>query len=189
MKALHRAADTAMALCLAVMALAVFINVVLRYGFGSGIAVSEELSRLLFVWLVFIGAAAAYPRGEHMAFTSLWSVRTGHRAARAGAAGLRLVGLGCVAAGGGGFGQPLGGDGLPERTAAFAGVVVRDVHRRVCSHRAVQQRAAAVTPRWRHRMSSEATAFVVFIVGLLGLMGLGLNMGSWPCPFSCWPVS
>jgi TRAP-type transport system small permease protein len=74
MKALHRAADTAMALCLAVMALAVFINVVLRYGFGSGIAVSEELSRLLFVWLVFIGAAAAYPRGEHMAFTSLWSV-------------------------------------------------------------------------------------------------------------------
>ena len=32
---------------------------------------SEELSRLLFVWMVFIGAAAAYPRGEHMAFTSL----------------------------------------------------------------------------------------------------------------------
>lgn len=66
-------ADTAMAVCLAVMALAVFINVVLRYGFGSGIAGSEELSRLLFVWMVFIGAAAAYPRGEHMAFTSLWS--------------------------------------------------------------------------------------------------------------------
>jgi TRAP-type transport system small permease protein len=74
MKALHRAADTAMALCLAVMALAVFVNVVLRYGFGGGIAASEELSRLLFVWMVFIGAAAAYPRGEHMAFTSLWSV-------------------------------------------------------------------------------------------------------------------
>ncbi|MET0207967.1 MAG: TRAP transporter small permease subunit [Burkholderiaceae bacterium] len=60
-----------MALCLAVMALAVFVNVVLRYGFGSGVAASEELSRLLFVWMVFIGATAAYPRGEHMAFTSL----------------------------------------------------------------------------------------------------------------------
>ena len=60
-----------MAACLAVMAVAVFINVVLRYGFGSGIAASEELSRLLFVWMVFIGATAAYPRGEHMAFTSL----------------------------------------------------------------------------------------------------------------------
>jgi TRAP-type C4-dicarboxylate transport system permease small subunit len=60
-----------MALCLGVMALSVFINVVLRYGFGSGIAASEELSRLLFVWMVFIGATAAYPAGEHMAFTSL----------------------------------------------------------------------------------------------------------------------
>ncbi len=66
-----RYTDTAMAACLGVMALAVFVNVVLRYGFGSGIAASEELSRLLFVWMVFIGATAAYPAGEHMAFTSL----------------------------------------------------------------------------------------------------------------------
>ena len=62
---------TLMATCLAVMAIAVFINVVMRYGFGSGIAASEELSRLLFVWMVFIGATAAYPAGEHMAFTAL----------------------------------------------------------------------------------------------------------------------
>ncbi|MGY4829516.1 TRAP transporter small permease subunit [Sphaerotilaceae bacterium SBD11-9] len=67
----QRLAESAMALVLGVMALAVFINVVLRYGFGSGIAASEELSRLLFVWMVFIGATAAYPLGEHMAFTSL----------------------------------------------------------------------------------------------------------------------
>ncbi|HEY0819042.1 MAG TPA: TRAP transporter small permease subunit [Rhizobacter sp.] len=68
---LQRLTEHAMALALAVMALAVFVNVVLRYGFGIGIAASEELSRLLFVWMVFIGATAAYPRGEHMAFTSL----------------------------------------------------------------------------------------------------------------------
>lgn len=67
----QRLSDGLMAVCLAVMAIAVFVNVVLRYGFGSGIAASEELSRLLFVWMVFIGATAAYPRGEHMAFTSL----------------------------------------------------------------------------------------------------------------------
>jgi TRAP-type C4-dicarboxylate transport system permease small subunit len=60
-----------MAACLAVMTGAVFLNVLLRYGFGSGIAASEELSRLLFVWMVFIGATAAYPMGEHMAFTSI----------------------------------------------------------------------------------------------------------------------
>jgi TRAP-type C4-dicarboxylate transport system permease small subunit len=63
--------NTLMAVCLAIMAASVFVNVVLRYGFGSGIAASEELSRLLFVWMVFIGATAAYPQGEHMAFTSL----------------------------------------------------------------------------------------------------------------------
>jgi TRAP-type transport system small permease protein len=67
----RRLAHAAMASCLAVMAGCVFVNVVLRYGFGSGVAASEELSRLLFVWMVFIGATAAYPAGEHMAFTSL----------------------------------------------------------------------------------------------------------------------
>ena len=68
---LQQLANVAMGACLAVMALAVFVNVVLRYGFGSGVPASEELSRLLFVWMVFIGATATYPLGEHMAFTSL----------------------------------------------------------------------------------------------------------------------
>lgn len=67
----QRVMNGLMAACLGVMALVVFVNVVLRYGFGSGIAANEELSRLLFVWMVFIGATAAYPAGEHMAFTSL----------------------------------------------------------------------------------------------------------------------
>jgi TRAP-type transport system small permease protein len=68
---MQRVAYLAGALCLAVMALTVFINVILRYGFSSSVAGSEELSRLLFVWMVFICATAAYPAGEHMAFTSL----------------------------------------------------------------------------------------------------------------------
>lgn len=67
----QRAAETTMGLALGVMAIAVFLNVVLRYAFGTGIVASEELSRLLFVWMVFIGATAAYPLGEHMAFTAL----------------------------------------------------------------------------------------------------------------------
>lgn len=80
----QRAAQMAMAACLGVMAVAVFINVVLRYGFGSGVAASEELSRLLFVWMVFIGATAAYPAGDHMAFTSLLGLLQ-HRPAAMGA--------------------------------------------------------------------------------------------------------
>ena len=80
----QRIALAAMALCLGVMAAAVFVNVVLRYGFDSGLAASEELSRLLFVWMVFIGATAAYPMGEHMAFTSfLLPLKNKPRALRA----------------------------------------------------------------------------------------------------------
>jgi gluconokinase len=93
---LQRVADVLMGGCLAVMATAVFVNVVLRYGFGSGIAASEELSRLLFVWMVFIGATAAYPRGEHMAFTSLLGLL--QRRPRAFAAMVVLVRLLMLAA-------------------------------------------------------------------------------------------
>jgi len=77
---LRRLSHFAMGGCLGVMAVAVFVNVVLRYGFGSGVAASEEVSRLLFVWMVFIGATAAYPAGEHMAFTSLVGLLRGRPA-------------------------------------------------------------------------------------------------------------
>ncbi len=94
----QRIAQAAMAACLGVMALAVFVNVVLRYGFGIGIAASEELSRLLFVWMVFIGATAAYPAGEHMAFTSLVGLLKDRPAAMAMMTFLirALVLLGCA---------------------------------------------------------------------------------------------
>jgi gluconokinase len=102
-----------MAACLAVMAIAVFVNVVLRYGFGSGVAASEELSRLLFVWMVFIGATAAYPAGEHMAFTSLIGLLH-KRPGLFGAATLlirALVLLACVLLGWGAWQQVLVGLG------------------------------------------------------------------------------
>lgn len=55
-----------MALALVVMLVLVFGNVVLRYGFGSGIAWTEELSRLMFVWLIFLGAILALRRHAHL---------------------------------------------------------------------------------------------------------------------------
>ena len=54
------------ALALAVMVVLVFGNVVLRYGFNSGIAVSEEVSRWLFVWLTFMGATVAIKEHGHL---------------------------------------------------------------------------------------------------------------------------
>ena len=54
------------AICLAAMVVLVFGNVVLRYGFNSGISVSEELSRWLFVWLTFMGAVIALRDHAHL---------------------------------------------------------------------------------------------------------------------------
>jgi TRAP-type C4-dicarboxylate transport system permease small subunit len=55
-----------MVLCLGVMVVMVFGNVVLRYGFNSGITVSEELSRWLFVWMTFLGAFVAMYKRRHL---------------------------------------------------------------------------------------------------------------------------
>jgi TRAP-type C4-dicarboxylate transport system permease small subunit len=60
-----------MVACLALMVLMVFGNVVLRYGFNSGITVSEELSRWLFVWMTFLGAVVAVRKHAHLGTDSL----------------------------------------------------------------------------------------------------------------------
>ena len=52
-------------LILAVMAGAVFLQVVMRFLGWVGIDGLDEVPRFLFVWLVMIGAAAAMQRGEH----------------------------------------------------------------------------------------------------------------------------
>ncbi len=51
---------------LAAMVLMVFGNVVLRYGFNSGITFSEELSRWAFVWMTFLGAIVALRENGHL---------------------------------------------------------------------------------------------------------------------------
>ena len=68
---LKRAAEVFLGLTLAGMVVAVFVNVVLRYGFDTGIVYYEELSRLLFVWMVCIGAALVFAENEHLGFDML----------------------------------------------------------------------------------------------------------------------
>jgi TRAP-type C4-dicarboxylate transport system permease small subunit len=62
-----------MVLFLAAMVVMVFGNVVLRYGFNSGITMSEELSRWLFVWMTFLGALVALRHHAHLGTDSLVS--------------------------------------------------------------------------------------------------------------------
>lgn len=59
------------ALLLASMVVLVFGNVVLRYAFNQGITVSEELSRMFFVWLTFLGAVVAMREHGHLGVDSL----------------------------------------------------------------------------------------------------------------------
>lgn len=66
---------------LAAMVVLVFGNVVLRYAFGSGITVSEELARWFFVWLVFLGAIVGLKEHSHLGVDTLLLAlsRTGRR--------------------------------------------------------------------------------------------------------------
>lgn len=64
---------------LAIMAGAVFVQVILRFLGRTGIDGLEEVPRYLFVWLVMIGAAAAMQRGQHTVldyFVNLLGPRT-----------------------------------------------------------------------------------------------------------------
>jgi TRAP-type C4-dicarboxylate transport system permease small subunit len=60
-----------MALLLVAMVAMVLGNVILRYGFDTGISASEELSRTAFVWLTFIGAVVATRESTHLGVDSL----------------------------------------------------------------------------------------------------------------------
>ena len=53
------------------MVIMVFGNVVLRYGFNSGIDVSDEMSRYCFVWLTYIGAMVAMREKGHLGVDTL----------------------------------------------------------------------------------------------------------------------
>jgi TRAP-type C4-dicarboxylate transport system permease small subunit len=57
--------------CMVAMVAMVFGNVVLRYGFNSGIDVSEELSRYCFIWLTYLGAMIAMREGGHLGVDTL----------------------------------------------------------------------------------------------------------------------
>jgi TRAP-type transport system small permease protein len=71
-----------MVICLVLMVVLVFGNVTLRYGFKSSITVSEELSRWLFVWMIFIGGVLALKDRQHLG--------TDFLTARLGAMGRRI---------------------------------------------------------------------------------------------------
>lgn len=67
----YRLLEGVLVLLLFGMVLMVFGNVVLRYGFNSGILISEELARYFFVWLTFLGAVVAFHEHAHLGIETL----------------------------------------------------------------------------------------------------------------------
>lgn len=57
--------------CIAVMTLLVIAQVVLRYVFNDPLDWSEEMARIVFIYLAFIGIGAAYGRRRHMSIDAL----------------------------------------------------------------------------------------------------------------------
>lgn len=57
----------AIVLMMASMVALVFANVVMRHGLRQSLVWAEELSQLLMVWIVFVGAGLALREGRHVA--------------------------------------------------------------------------------------------------------------------------
>jgi len=66
MNIISKIIDVIMMIALGVMSIIVFVNVILRYIFESGISWSVELSQILFLVLVFFGAIQAYKENTHI---------------------------------------------------------------------------------------------------------------------------
>ena len=60
--------------CLGVVVTLIFLGVVMRVGFNTGLPWQEELSRVLFVLMIYIGACFGTRRNEHLRVTILHSL-------------------------------------------------------------------------------------------------------------------
>ncbi|RAI02509.1 TRAP transporter small permease [Acuticoccus sediminis] len=63
--------ESLIAIILALMVIVAFVQVVLRYGFNSGITGALELNRILFAWLILFGMSYGVKIGAHLGIDSL----------------------------------------------------------------------------------------------------------------------
>ncbi len=68
---LFKGIEILIAIFLAVMITLVFANVVLRYLFNKGFAWSEEIARLCFIYLVYLGSIEAAKDNRHLLIDSI----------------------------------------------------------------------------------------------------------------------
>lgn len=68
---LFRGVEILMAALLALMVLLVFSNVVLRFLFSTGFVWSEEITRLAFIYLIYLGTVGAFRDNRHLGMDTL----------------------------------------------------------------------------------------------------------------------
>lgn len=73
-KFLYHIEEVLSAICLAVMTVLAFVNVVSRYVFSASLSFTDEITTYLFVLLSLLGAAIAAKRGAHLGFTILQDI-------------------------------------------------------------------------------------------------------------------
>ena len=66
--------ETIIAIILALMVTITFINVVLRYGFNSGLIWGLEMVTFLFAWLVLLGISYAVKKKLHLGVDALLNI-------------------------------------------------------------------------------------------------------------------
>lgn len=71
LNALFRYLEILMAALLFTMVALMFLNVVMRFVFSSGFVWSEEVTRLCFIYLVYLGTIGAYRDNRHLGVDTL----------------------------------------------------------------------------------------------------------------------
>ncbi len=71
-KVVSKVFEYAAAVAMAAITVILFVNVFLRYVMGSPFSWAEEISVLLLVWIVFLGAGLVQERDQHVAITYLF---------------------------------------------------------------------------------------------------------------------
>lgn len=69
--AIQKFVEHLLVLGMSIMGLMVLSNVILRYGFNSGLSIAEEVSRFIFVWLTMLGSIVALKEGVHLGVDTL----------------------------------------------------------------------------------------------------------------------
>ncbi|MGB0169891.1 MAG: TRAP transporter small permease, partial [Paracoccaceae bacterium] len=69
--------ETVIAVLLAAMVVVTFINVVLRYGFNTGLIWGLELVTFLFAWLILFGVSYAVKTSAHLGVDAVLNITSG----------------------------------------------------------------------------------------------------------------